>query len=223
MQINEALLPVRSVSEVSEFYARAGFAVQGETSRVTVTIGRSRIVFLEGEFDGAHHLAFTIPTGTFDHARQWIEERTSLLSVDEQTEFEGPASWNSRSLYFNGPDEQVLELIERRALSHGPVHSFTAADLVCVSELGVAVPDVPNAVHALEAAGIHPYGNEPAQDFAAVGDVDGLLILVTSGRSWFPTASRRVADTAITVQTTVRQEVSLSPAKRVITMEVPLG
>lgn len=223
MQINEALMPTRSVSEVTEFYARAGFAVQREASRATVTIGRSRIEFLEGEFDGAHHLAFTIPTGTFDQARQWIEERTSLLSVDEQTEFEGPASWDSRSMYCNGPDEQVLELIERRALSQGPVHSFTAADLLCVSEIGVAVPDVPSAVHALEAAGIQPYGNEPTQDFAAVGDVDGLLILVAPGRAWFPTSSRRVADTPLTVQTTVQQEVALAPAKRVIPADVPLG
>ncbi len=82
-----------------------------------------------------------------------------------------------------------------------------------MSEIGVAVPDVLAAVATLRAAGIRPYGNEPTGDFAAVGDIDGLLILVTPGRAWFPTTSRYVADTPVTVNTSVERGLSLGAGK----------
>ncbi|WP_420364454.1 hypothetical protein AAEP80_11145 [Curtobacterium sp. L3-7] len=213
MQIKEALLPTRSTSTVAAFFDRLGCVITRDGSSVTVRIGLSRMRFVERDFDGSHHLAFTIPTGTFDKAHQWLEQRTTLLSVGDRTEFEGPGSWNSRSIYFDGPDGQVLELIERRALPIRHVESFAADDLECVSEIGVAVPDVLAAVTTLRAAGIRPYGNKPTSDFAAVGDVDGLLILVTPGRAWFPTDSRRVADTPVTVITSVERGLMLGAGK----------
>lgn len=213
MQIKEALLPTRSTSTVAAFFERLGCVITRDGSSVTVRIGQSRVRFVEGDFDGSHHLAFTIPAGTSDNARHWLEQRTPLLSIDDRTEFEGPGSWNSCSMYFDGPDSQVLELIERRGLPSRHVESFTAADLECVSEIGVAVPDVLAAVATLRAAGIRPYGNEPTGDFAAVGDIDGLLILVTPGRAWFPTTSRYVADTPVTVNTSVERGLSLGAGK----------
>ncbi|WIJ46866.1 hypothetical protein [Curtobacterium citreum] len=213
MQIKEALLPTRSTSTVAAFFDRLGCVVTRDGSSTTVRIGLSRVRFVERDFDGSHHLAFTIPTGTFDRAQEWLEQRTPLLSVDDRSEFEGPESWNSCSMYFDGPDGQVLELIERRALPATHVGSFTAHDLECVSEIGVAVPDVLAAVATLRAAGIRPYGNEPTGDFAAVGDIDGLLILVTPGRAWFPTTSRYVADTPVTVITSAERELTLGGGK----------
>lgn len=213
MQIKEALLPTRSTSAVAAFFDRLGCVVTRDGPSVTVKIGLSQVRFVEKDFDGSHHLAFTIPTGTSDRAHQWLEQRTPLLSGDDRTEFEGPESWNSRSMYFNGPDGQVLELIERRVLPTRHVESFTADDLECVSEIGVAVPDVLAAVTTLRAAGIQPYGNKPTGDFAAVGDIDGLLILVSPGRAWFPTTSRHVADTPVTVITSVERELTLGAGK----------
>lgn len=223
MQIGEALLPTRSASVVAGFFDRLGCEVERDGPSVTVAIGLSRLRFVESDFEGAHHLAFTIPTGSFDLARRWLGQRVLLLSVDDRTEFGGPPSWDSRSMYFDGPDDQVLELIERRALPPREVESFAAADLVCVSEIGVAVPDVLAAVATLRAADLQPYGNEPTSEFAAVGDVDGLLILVTPGRAWFPTSTRHVADTAVTVRTSVQQEVTLGAGKRLRPVAAGVG
>lgn len=107
----------------------------------------------------------------------------------------------------------MLELIERRTLPPRYVEAFTADDLAGVSEMGVAVPDVLAAVATLRAAGIQSYGNEPTDDFAAVGGAGGLLILVRPGRAWFPTTTRPVADTPVTVRTSVRHETTLGPGK----------
>lgn len=214
MQIDEAVLPTRSTSAVAAFFDRLGCAVSLDGPGVTATIGRSRVCFTESDFEGAHHLAFTVPTGTFDLARRWLEQRAALLVVGDRTVFDGPPSWDSRSVYFDGPDGQVLELIERRALPPRHVEAFTADDLVCVSEIGVAVPDVLAAVATLRAAGFQPYGNEPAADFAAAGDAEGLLILVKPGRAWFPTTTRPVADTPVTIRTALQHETMLGPGKR---------
>lgn len=213
MQIDEAVLPTRSTSAVAAFFHRLGCAVSAGGPNVTVTIGESRLRFVEREFDGAHHLAFTIPTGTIDLARRWIEQRAALLSVGDRTVFDGPPSWDSRSVYFDGPDGQVLELIERRTMPPRHVEAFSADDLASVSEIGIAVPDVLATVARLRTAGIQAYGNEPTDDFAAVGDAGGLLILVRPGRLWFPTTTRPVADTPVTVRTALQHGATLGPGK----------
>jgi hypothetical protein len=161
---------------------------------------------------GAHHLAFTIPTGTFADAKRRVAEVATVLGADGADEFEGPAGWDSRSVYFEGPDRQLLELIERRELPDGDAAPTAgqgapatgqAAPLaplfVSVSEVGIAVPDVPGAVETLSQHGLDPYADPPGPDFAPVGDVDGLLILVSPGRQWFPTLDRAPSSAPVVV------------------------
>jgi len=196
MHIANAVLMTRRLAETADFYERVlGLPVLREPAEVTVRVGRSLLVF-QGDADatGFHHVAFTIPTGSFAAARAWLEQRTELLVRDGEAELEGPPSWNSRSVYFDGPDGSILELIERRDLDNAVPDAFGPEQLLCVSEVGVAVPDVPTAVRELGASGIRPYGNPPADSFAAVGDVDGLLILVTPGRTWFHASDRAAAE-----------------------------
>lgn len=143
MDIREVVLPARDTATIERFYGgELGLDVVRDLTRVTVTLGLTRMMFEQREYEGAHHLAFTIPTGMFLQAKAWIEARAPLLGRDGVDEFEGPSSWNSRSVYFDGPDGQVLELIERRGLQHPITHHFSPEDLLCVSEVGVAVPDV---------------------------------------------------------------------------------
>ena len=63
------------------------------------------------------------------------------------------APWNSQSLYFAGPDGILLELIARHDLATlSSWGRFTSADLLRISEIGLAVPDVPAAVESLQNA-----------------------------------------------------------------------
>ncbi|WP_458112840.1 hypothetical protein M1D88_01355 [Arthrobacter sp. R1-13] len=167
---------------------------------MTVMLGSTRIVFEKSAYEGAHHLAFTIPTGMFTQAKDWIAERATLLGRDGVVEFEGPASWDSRSVYFDGPDDQVLELIERRGLQHTIADQFGPGGLLCVSEVGVAVPDVLASVDHLYAKGIEPYGGPPGEGFAAVGDIHGMLILVSPGRGWMPTGDRYAQQAPVVIR-----------------------
>lgn len=204
MDIRQVQLATRSLADTARFYERLGCSVEIVDATVRIVVGSTLLVFRElPEMAGALHLAMTIPTGTFDAAKAWIAGLTTVLGTDDQDEFEGPPNWNSRSVYFEGPDQQLLELIERRDLESGARRagdgSGTVVPLVSVSEVGVPVPDVLGTVEALRRAGLEPYANPPGESFAAVGDVDGLVILVSPDRRWFPTGDRSPSSAPVVI------------------------
>lgn len=192
MEITHTVLATRALDETADFYERVlGLHVVREPGEVTVAVGASILVFQEDrDAEGCQHLAFTIPTGSFAAARRWLEARTPILDLAGVEEFEGPPNWNSMSLYFDGPDGSILELIERRDLDNAVDGAFGPERLLRVSEVGIAVLDVLGTAAELEGLGIAPYANPPGESFAPVGDVHGLLILVSPKRPWFPTQTR---------------------------------
>ena len=208
MDIRQVQLATRSLDDTARFYERLGCSVEIVDATVRIVVGSTLLVFRElPEMTGALHLAITIPTGTFDAAKAWIAGLTTVLGTADQDEFEGPPNWNSRSVYFEGPDQQLLELIERRDLESGArrggdgagTGTGTVVPLVSVSEVGVPVPDVLGAASALRRAGLEPYANPPGESFAAVGDVDGLVILVSPDRRWFPTGDRSPSSAPVVI------------------------
>lgn len=206
MRLNSVSLPVLNLSPVASFYRDVlGLDVTRADGAAHVQAGATSIkLYEESDVPGSHHLAFSIPTGKFAAAKAWVCERAALLRAgDGEDEFETFPSWNAHSVYFKGPESSVLELIERRDLDNSTVGAFSAADLLSISEIGVAVPDVRAAAERLQVeAGLTSYGGEPEESFAAVGDVHGLLILVSPGRIWFPTSDRRSAAVPTSVQAT---------------------
>ncbi|MCS5524594.1 hypothetical protein NY057_11315 [Curtobacterium flaccumfaciens] len=215
MDIRQVQLATRSLADTARFWERLGCSVEIVDATVRIVVGSTLLVFRElPEMTGALHLAITIPTGTFDAAKAWIAGLTTVLGTADQDEFEGPPNWNSRSVYFEGPDQQLLELIERRDLEPGARRAGVGTDagvpLVSVSEVGVPVPDVRGAASALRRAGLEPYANPPAESFAAVGDVDGLVILVSPDRRWFPTGDRSPSSAPVVIDVGLDAPVGLT-------------
>lgn len=235
MDIRQVQLATRSLADTVRFYERLGCSVEIVDTTVRIVVGLTLLVFRElPEMTGALHLAIAIPTGTFDAAKAWIAGLTTVLGTADQDEFEGPPNWNSRSVYFEGPDQQLLELIERRDLEPGARRvgvgagagagdgdgagdgtgtgsdSDAGVPLVSVSEVGVPVPDVLGAASALRRAGLEPYANPPGESFAAVGDVDGLVILVSPDRRWFPTGDRSPSSAPVVIDVGLDAPVGLT-------------
>jgi hypothetical protein len=68
----------------------------------------------------------------------------------------------------------------------------TCADLLRISEIGLAVPDVPTAAESQQNAFGLPVFGAAAAEFTPLGDPNGLLIVVQDVRPWFlPRLSRR--------------------------------
>jgi hypothetical protein len=94
-----------------------------------------------------------------------------------------PPGWNSRSIYFSGPDQMVLELIARRERARPSVR---IPELISISEVGIAVSDPLATAQVVQAeTGASVLGSS-SPEFVPVGDHDGLLILVKDGRGWLP-------------------------------------
>lgn len=239
MQIMSVDTVTRSTAETAAYYETVlGLPVRKEIGAVEVTVGRSVLRFREdADAEGDQHYAFLIDDARFDEARAFIAAGPGLLSDGDRTEFEAQPAWNARSLYFPGPDRSVLEVIARRDLPSnlgaGPVSGakassparsgtqliFGPADLLSVSEVGIAVPDVARTADRLTDAGIgcYPDGSET---FSPAGHIDGMLILVSSGRTWFPTSDRVVAEPPVTV---VAQAGPASPGVRAGRYELAPG
>jgi catechol-2,3-dioxygenase len=130
---------------------------------VEVGVGLSVLLLQRGPVGpGAYHCAVTVPEDRFAEAKAWPEERVPLLERDGLGEFRLEVPWNSQSVYFAGPDGILLELIARHDLASSG--RFSSADLLRISEIGIAVPDVPAAVATLQDAfGLPVFGTAAAE------------------------------------------------------------
>ena len=179
-------------------------AVHG--SAVEVTIGSTVLALSAGGAGepGGHHLAVTIPSNRFAESKAWLVERLGLingglLTHDGMDEFALGGVWNSQSVYFDGPDGSILELIARHSLTNSTSGPFGTDGLLGVSEVGVAVEEVPAVARLLlDSAGMPPFG-PGVPEFTPVGDQDGLLILVAPRRIWFPTDDRAASSGALDI------------------------
>ncbi|WGD37637.1 hypothetical protein [Lysinibacter sp. HNR] len=168
--------------------------VERTHEHLVVTVGWTKLVISgSGAVHGAQHLAFEIPRNQFEPAKQWLKSRTSLFWDEGADDFEGPESWNSRSVYFEGPDGSVLELIVRRDVPNDKEGTFSGASILGVSEVGVPVTDVSVFEREAQKIGLEPFGPGGPR-FRPLGDENGLLIAVERGREWFPTEYRAVPD-----------------------------
>jgi catechol-2,3-dioxygenase len=189
MRIAEARFATRRLDAQKAFYGGAlGLPPLEDDGRIAAFgVGDSRLVFAEGRGDEPmYHFVFDVPRNKLSEAKAWLAKRVGLLERDGRDEFEFP-SWNATAAYFRDPAGNVVELIARHNLPNDSGAPFGPGDLLRVSEVGVAVGDVPTAVRGLERdLGLEVW-NEPNEEFTTVGDEEGLLIVVKCGRPWFPT------------------------------------
>jgi len=212
MQIQEVALTVTGLAAAARFYRDVlELPVTEQPGQAMVTIGSSRLVLEEGDqFTGAHHLAIGITPADFEVARGWLSQRVEPIVVNGSEVIEGPEGWDSRSVYFLGPEDIVLEYIARDADSSAPAGDGQAPRPLSLSEVGIGVASVPGAVRALTGElGLPTFPPQGAQ-FAPVGDHDGLIILVDQNRVWFPTDAQQAARGPVTVKLTAPQAARLS-------------
>ncbi|SEQ41546.1 VOC family protein [Microlunatus flavus] len=189
MLIERVVLPTPRPDTVEAFYRNVLTVPTDGGLRLGTTVLELRPT---RPFAGSHHLALSLPSDRLPAAKRWLAARTDLLRTpggDDEVHFDPP--FDADSVYFLDPDGTVLELIARRADPPGddPDAPFSMAEVLRISEVAVAVDSVPDAVERLgQGLGVTPLLE--GEDFAAVGDHRGLLILVDPGRAWVPTLDR---------------------------------
>lgn len=193
MDILEVRLSTSALDEQRRFYTGVlGLPLGDEADGgFALSAGHTRLAFAPAQNGVAphYHLAFNVPGDRFAEAKAWLAARTRLLARDGEDEFAFPL-WPTRAVYVHDAEGNILELIARegiRAPDSGGGGAFGPRQLLAVSEVGLVVDDVPLVVGELETRlGLPAYG-EWDEQFAAVGDARGLLIVVRRGRGWLPT------------------------------------
>lgn len=203
MKITHVSSQVRDLDEAARFYGHLlQLPMRATDAGLEVRIGESILELQEDPRSAAaDHLAFDIPPTLLPEARSWLQRRgVPLLTRDGRDEYEMPSSWNARSIYFLGPSGSVLELIERREVAGRTFSRFDAGRIQRISEVGIATADVPGNHRLLGQFGLDVYGENASESFSPIGDIHGLLILVTAGRAWMPTEHIRAAMAPLEVQ-----------------------
>ncbi len=222
MKICGVTLTVQDLAGSVQFYRDIlGLRVEQNANRAVVHAGASQLTLVRGnQFDGVHHVAFGIVPSEFELAHTWLCERVSLIAADGSQVIVGPTGWNSRSLYFLGPEDIILELIARDADVDAIPGNGESPRILSISEIGIGVTDVPATVQRLSTElALPPFGNQ-GEKFAPVGNHDGLLIVVDQERIWFPTRSLRPARGPLDVHIEtpiVSAQIHLTPATAIST------
>ena len=125
------------------------------------------------------------------------------LRDDEHPDLVHFRHWNAHSVFFYDPAGNVVEYIARHDLGNPAAGGFGTGDILYASEIALIVDDVAATASRLrKAAGVGQYRDGDDQ-FLAVGDERGLLLVMKRGRTLnfnpedpakaarvFPTAAR---------------------------------
>jgi catechol-2,3-dioxygenase len=178
-----------NLSSAHAFYTQTmGLPLRQATAdSFTVRAGATALTFRASRTQPLlYHFAFTVPFNKWTRAKAWLTARMTLLEGDGRDEL-ASARVRARSSYFPDPAGNILEFIAREDLPDQAGEDFGPADVTHISEIGLVVDDVPSAVLELKTRlGIEVYRDSSFEDFAQVGDINGVLVLAKRGRLWAP-------------------------------------
>ncbi|OKP85977.1 hypothetical protein A3844_14570 [Paenibacillus helianthi] len=185
--IKKLKLFCRNLNQMIEFYTGVlNLPIsRNDAQSFCLTVGSSQLDYeYQRNHNSPYHFAFNIPENQIEDAMNWLKNRVELMddNGDLIIFFE---DWNAHSIYFKDPDGNIVELIARHNLNNSSTHEFSGKSLLNVSEIGLPVPDVLSAATFFgEKYNLSPWRGQ-SETFTAVGDENGLIILVKQGRVWF--------------------------------------
>ncbi|MEN7548316.1 hypothetical protein AAG747_10385 [Rapidithrix thailandica] len=192
MRIKEVYLLSNDLQQTESFYHDIlGLSVvRKEKNNLAFSLGASTLIFQHSELAKPYyHLAFDIPNNQLKEAYEALNKKVRILPVTSESQFAHFESWNAKSFYFYDNNGNLLELIARYDLSNASAQTFDPSSLLAISEIGLVTENVTRSIEQLtEQFDLPLFAKQtPQENFAALGDEQGLLILVSPERNWFPT------------------------------------
>jgi len=189
--------PAPLIAELTGFYGRrlalpvALPVALPDTEAVAVDVGETVVEFHAVAGAPFYHVAFLVPGDRFEATLDWAGSHVDLLPDRETGEVVFDfTNWDAKACYFHDPAGNIVELIAHHGIGEmGAVGSFTAGELIGVSEVGL-VGDPPPLAEALERElGLELWDGTAHGEarLAFVGEKARTLILCRAGRPWLPT------------------------------------
>jgi len=200
MLLKELRLQTKQLSALFNFYDKVLNlpAIRSGNNSISVTAGKSQIMFDTADTTESpfYHFAFNIPSNKFEEAFQWVQDKVELLWLNDYKSYVADfTNWHAKSFYFIDPAGNILEFIARFDLDDIADEKFSSVHIRNVSEIGLVLPlksfdaDVNNLLKQFP---LYYFDKQPPMPhFRAVGNDEGLFVIVPENRIWFSTKNTK--------------------------------
>ncbi len=192
MNITELILKTGSLKRTKLFYHRTlelDIIAENE-QRISFKAGHTKLTFEETSNEKPYyHFAFNVTNNRFSDLFEWMGNKLDILPVDKDgmliARYE---DWNAQSFYFLDNNGSILEFITRFDLPSYSPETVSSKDIIEVSEIGLVTKDVTGLCDILHKEDKVPYFSKgpKLEEFVAMGDDHGLLLVTQHGRGWLP-------------------------------------
>lgn len=193
MHLLQIELLTDSLSNTETFYSYVlGFRVLDKSEgHISFKAGSSILRFNLAKHSKAYyHFAFNIPCNQLENAFKCIKEKAELIPVTPDSFYADFSNWHAKSFYFYDNNRNILELIARYDLKDEVyVEHYNVNQISCISEIGIVCRNLDKECsNLMEVYGFTYFDMQPPlENFKVLGDNNGLLILSSHGRNWYPT------------------------------------
>ena len=196
MLLKEISLQTNHLFELHNFYKEIFElpTVYSNEKSIAVRAGKSQLIFEEtnNPRNPFYHFAFNIPSNKFEEAFNWMKKKAALLWLDDYKGYIADfIKWRAKSFYFKDPAGNILELITRFDLNDIAGEQFSSMHIRNISEIGLVLPvksfdtDINNLLKQYPLSYFDK--QPPMPHFRAVGNDEGLFVIVAENRIWFST------------------------------------
>lgn len=195
MQVKRIVLQTAYLKTLEEFYSSILDLPLQEINdtRISARIGSTELVFDETkDSEPFYHFAINIPANKIDEAKRWLNNKVNLLWIEDyKSDVADFVNWHAKSVYFYDPAGNILELIARFDLANNNSEPFSPKHLLSISEVGLVFNQEDfekKTTELLENHSLVYFSKQvPLPQFRAIGNDEGLFIVVPEHRNWYPT------------------------------------
>ncbi|MDR2224113.1 MAG: glyoxalase [Flavobacteriaceae bacterium] len=185
-------IETNQLDKSKQFYTKVlDFEILEEsTNSFAVQAGETILTFKEvQEVVNVYHFAFNIPSNQLQNALTWAKQHLDLIENIEGNLVTTFEAWKAQSIYFTDNNGNILEFIARADIQLNVNGDFSPTQITCISEIGVVVDEpIAQAEKLIRKYNLSYFDKaKPTEQFLALGDDQGLLIMVTPNRNWYPT------------------------------------
>ena len=177
MKILDVEILSNNLDKTEKFYSQVlGFKLKEKSeAAISFSTGHTKLTFNYSDHpDPVYHFAFNIPNNQLNEAFEWTKNKVDVMDVTPGDKIADFVNWNAKSFYFYDSNGNILEFIARYDLDNKSDTPFNIRSIISISEIGVATDNV--------------FSKQPRMpNFTALGNHDGLLILSSANRHWYPT------------------------------------
>jgi len=193
MNILSINLQTRELDKSKQFYTEVLdlTLIESLEESFTVQAGETILTFEQTEKDiEVYHFAFNIPSNQLENALVWAKAHLNLIENVEGNLVTSFETWKAKSIYFTDNNGNILEFIAREDIQVNVQGDFSPSQIINISEMGVVTEQpMVQAEKLIADYGLSYFDKaEPTEQFLALGDDQGLLIMVTPNRNWYPTS-----------------------------------